>query len=67
MTLSLLPLLIYDEDVPARAREALRDALVAPAESRGAYLEAAASALAREASLECADARELVGLDGPTE
>jgi len=63
MSLSLAPLLIYDDDVPASARAALREADLAPAEERQAHLEAAARALYREAQLDCADARELVGLD----
>jgi len=63
MTLSLLPLLVHETDVPAVARAALRCASVAPAERRRAYLELAAMALAREADLDCDDARELVGLD----
>ena len=60
--LSLLPLLIHDEDVPPSVRAALRDASVAPADARQGHLELAARALYREADLDCADARELVGL-----
>jgi hypothetical protein len=62
MSFSLLPLLVHEEDVPATARAALYEAMHAPAIERGAHLEAAAQALYREAHLECADARELVGL-----
>jgi len=62
MTMSLLPLLLYDADVPATARAALRRANLAPASERRAYLEVAARELSREAELDCADARELVGL-----
>jgi len=63
MSLSLLPLLLVEEDVPATARAALRKANLAPSEERRAYLLEAASALYREAQLDCDDARELVGLD----
>jgi hypothetical protein len=61
-TLSLAPLLIHTDDVPADARAALRDAYNAPADEREPHLEAAALALYRDADLDCADARELVGL-----
>jgi hypothetical protein len=64
MSLSMLPLLLHDDDVPASVRAALRDADLAPARDRRAYLEAAAEALHREANLDCADALELVGLIG---
>ena len=62
MSLSLLPLLMFEDDVPASARAALREANLAPEEERQVHLEAAARALYREAQLDCADARELVGL-----
>jgi hypothetical protein len=62
MTFSLLPLLLYEDDVPATARAALREARSAPASKRRALLETAAQALYREAQLDCDDARELVGL-----
>jgi hypothetical protein len=64
MSLSLVPLLIHDEDVPAAARAELRAAERGPARDRRVHLEAAARALAREAQLDCAEARELVGLAG---
>ena len=62
MSLSLVSLLLYEEDVPASARAALLEASQAPASERQPHLEAAARALNREAKLECEDARELVGL-----
>jgi hypothetical protein len=62
MSLSLLPLLIHEEDVPASARAALREATAAPLEQRPALLEVAARSLYRDAHLDCDDARELVGL-----
>jgi hypothetical protein len=62
MTFSLLPLLVHEDDVPATARAALRRANDAPARQRRVYLELAALSLARDANLDCEDARELVGL-----
>lgn len=63
MSLSLLPLLAVEDDVPARARSAIRRAKAAPAELRRMHLLEAADALYRDADLSCADARELVGLE----
>ena len=63
MSFSLLPLLMYEDDVPASARDALRAAKLATAAERTVHLEAAARALYREAKIDCADARELVGLN----
>jgi len=62
MGLSLVTLLLYDDDVPPSARAALWEANDAPADERQRYLEIAAQALYREANLDCAEARELVGL-----
>ena len=62
MSFSMLPLLLHEEDVPATARAELRRASFAPASQRRVHLEAAARALSREADLDCAEARELVGL-----
>jgi hypothetical protein len=61
-TITLAPLLVHHDDVPAVARAAIRDALAAPQERRRALLEQAAAILHREAAVDCADARELVGL-----
>jgi hypothetical protein len=63
MSLSLVPLLLHESDVPAAARAALHAATRAPAAERRRHLETAATALYREARLDCADARELVGLE----
>ena len=63
MSFSLLPLLIFEEDVPPVARAALREARLAPPEQRATLLATAAQALYRDANLDCADARELVGLE----
>ncbi len=63
-SLSVAPLLLHSEGVPEAARVALREAYTAPASLRRPLLEAAARALYREAHLDCADARELVGLTG---
>src|SRR5262245_40345025 len=62
MALSMVPLLIHSEAVPAAAREALKAAQSAPAERRDIELEAAARVLSREAGLGGASARVLVGL-----
>lgn len=64
MKLSLLPLLIHHDEVPAAARAALRalDRAGGGDDERRAHLETAARALCRETELDCADARELVGL-----
>lgn len=63
MKFSMAPLLMHDPDIPSRVREALRAAHVADPEDRIARLERAARLLREEVDLECADARELVGLD----
>ena len=63
MSLSFLPLLLVEDDVPARARSAIRRAKAAPAELRRAYLLEAADALYHDAQLSCADALELLGLE----
>ena len=59
---SVAPLLIHSKNVPALARHALRAALDAPAHERRPHLESAARILHHELALDCADARELVGL-----
>ncbi len=60
--LSLTPLLIHSEAVPAEARSALRAASEAPPERRKTELETAARAIYHGTDLECGDVRELVGL-----
>lgn len=62
MSLRIAELLIHSPDIPAPAREALRAASAATAEQREAQLTSAANILFRETDLDCADARELVGL-----
>lgn len=62
MSLSLLPLLLHHDDVPPTARAALRATCGADADQRRAQLELAARVLCRETDLDCAEARELVGL-----
>jgi hypothetical protein len=66
MSLSLAPLLLESTDVPLTARRALREAQRSPKERREPLLEAAARSLYREVGLDCADARELVGLSEGT-
>ena len=63
MSLSLLSLLVVEDDVPPSARAFLRKARFAPDAERSALLQAAAFALHREAHLDCDDARVLVGLE----
>jgi hypothetical protein len=62
MRLSVAPLLIHSDAVPASARQALRAAHDAPTRERDRHLESAALILHRELALDCRDARELVGL-----
>lgn len=62
MGFSIAPLLIHSDAVPAKARDALRAANLAPAAERRPQLESAARVLYQEAGLDCGDARELVGL-----
>ena len=62
MSFSIAALLAHSEDVPLEARNALREALVAPAAARTPLLEAAARSLHRDAAVDCSDALELVGL-----
>jgi hypothetical protein len=62
MSFSMAPLLIHSPDVPAELREELRHAYFAPGGQRDDLLQAAARRISEELTLECADARELVGL-----
>jgi len=62
MRFSVAPLLIASDSVPAGARHALRAAYELPPAERVPHLETAARVLHRELGLDCADARELVGL-----
>ena len=60
--MSMAPILMHSEQVPASARDALREASSAPPASREALLTAAAKILHAETGLPCADVLELVGL-----
>ena len=60
--LQISSLLLHTEDVPESVRAALANAREAPAEQRLDSLFEAAVILHREVGLDCADARELVGL-----
>jgi hypothetical protein len=62
MSFSLVSLLMVEDGVPATVRDTLRAAVRAPIPERRRLLEKAARALYFEAELDCADARELVGL-----
>lgn len=64
MAISMMPLLMHSEALSTEVRAALRAAVVAAPEARAAELETAARLLHREASLDCRDVRDLVGL-GP--
>jgi hypothetical protein len=64
MSLSMAPLLMHSEQVPAEARDAIRAAYDAPPQHRAAGLEAAARVLHHATGLECSDVLELVGLPG---
>ncbi|HEX4452693.1 MAG TPA: hypothetical protein VH143_17570 [Kofleriaceae bacterium] len=65
MALSVVPLLLHSDALPEGARLALVDALAQPETERAPFLANAARILYREASLECVDALELVGLAPP--
>jgi len=64
MSLSMAPLLMHSEQVPAEARDAIRAAYDAPPQHLTASLEAAARVLHQATGLECSNVRELVGLSG---
>jgi len=66
MSLSMAPLLMHSEQVPAEARAAIRAAYDAPPQDRKEWLEAAALVLHQATGLACSDVRELVGLAGDT-
>jgi hypothetical protein len=60
--MSMAPILMHSEQVPASARDALREASSAPPASRDALLTTAAKILYAETGLPCEDVLELVGL-----
>lgn len=62
MALSMTSLLVHDETVPQRARDALRTAQLADASIRDALMVRAARILGAETGLPCEDVRELVDL-----
>lgn len=62
MSFSMASLLIHSQDVPAAARRSLVAASVTAPEERDQHLASAARILYAEVGLDCADARELVGL-----
>jgi hypothetical protein len=67
MSLSMAPLLMHSEQVPAEARDAIRAAYDAPPHRRTERLEAAARVLHQATGLACSDVRELVGLPGDSD
>lgn len=60
--MSMAPILMHSEHVPATAREVLREASAAEPSSREALLTTAAKILYAETGLPCEDVLELVGL-----
>jgi hypothetical protein len=64
MSFNLAPLLIHSIHVPENARSALRTALETSPPTQREHLTSAARILYAESGLDCADARELVGLAG---
>lgn len=62
MRLSMAPLLMHSEHVPAGARDALKSAYAGPPEDRQEKLESAARILHAETDLDCRDVRELLAL-----
>jgi hypothetical protein len=61
--LSIAPLLLHTDGVPAGVRDALRNAFASDHHAeREAHLFSAAQVFARETDLECVDIKELVGL-----
>jgi hypothetical protein len=63
-TLSMLPILLYETDVPLSVRAALRQACRTTSDALyEAWLEIAVGALVRETNLDRDDALALVGLD----
>ena len=62
MAFSLAPLLVHSSSVPREARAALVAASLASPEDRITHLTSAARVLYQQASLDCEDAQELVGL-----
>ena len=64
MAISMMPLLIHSESLSNEVRAALQAAVVATPEARPAQLETAARMLHREASIDCRDIRDLIGV-GP--
>ena len=62
MRFSMAPLLMNSADIPAHARDALRAAYESDPDHREDHLVSAARALNQDLAIDCADARELVGL-----
>jgi len=60
--LSLAPILMHSDAVPAEVRSALRAASEAPPDRRKVELKLAARALYQVTDLDCAEVRELLGL-----
>ena len=62
MGVSMIPILLYSDAVPANARAALKAVADAPPSERTSLRVEAAHVLYRETELECDEVRDLVGL-----
>lgn len=62
MSFTMAHLLVHDDQVPERARDALKAAYDTGDAPSRVLLESAARVLHAETDLECRDVRELVGL-----
>jgi hypothetical protein len=60
--MSMADLLLYNEHVPAEARDAIRAAHEGPPDERVSRLRSAAVVLSEQTGLDYADVRELLGL-----
>jgi hypothetical protein len=60
--LSMTPILMHSDAVPAEVRRALRAASEAPPEQKKAELKLAARALFQVTDLDCTEVKELLGL-----
>jgi hypothetical protein len=60
--LSLTPILMHSDAVPAEVRSALRAASEAPPERKKHELRVAARTLSQVTDLNCAEIKELIGL-----
>ncbi len=62
MSFSMIPLLLYSDELSTEVRALLRAASDSPPERRDAQLLSAARLMYRDTQLECSEVLELVGL-----